>query len=98
MSRDVTEVTKWAMVELIRRAPNSESNPHSSSSFPRISLFFVPLSFVEYPLSSFLWIFSRTVFVRKGKSENRRALLSTVTSRRCQCSCTVVIPKEYIRP
>ena len=34
--------------------------------------------------------FLRTVFVRRGKSENRRSLQTS----RC---CTVVIPKEYIR-
>ena len=32
--------------ENYQQAPNSESNPHSSSSFPGISLFFVSLSFV----------------------------------------------------
>ena len=32
--------------ENYQRAPNSESNPHSSCSFPGISLFFVSLSFV----------------------------------------------------
>ena len=75
--------------------PNSESNPHSSSSFPGISLFFCV---IKLCIISSLFISVGTF--KNNLREERKIVghfdLSTCNISRWQCSCTVVIPKEYI--